>query len=146
MFKDLVDSLIKDVLASCPKFSNDGSRNLEATMPHVISTETAMAVQSIILLVDQKDSLIVLLRFRGMPSSDENHDVHLGPPPVITLFCATFPPYDTTGTPTHTLPNIEAYKHTHGHAHSTTTTATSEETHHTQDEANLRGREGGRSI
>lgn len=69
--EDLRNGIIEDVHGSLLKFYHDPSLDTERIMSHVLSSETGMQVQRLMRLVETDDGLMVLVRWKGLPNSED---------------------------------------------------------------------------
>lgn len=69
--EDLRNGQVEDVHCTRLKFYHDPSLDTEAIMSHVISSETGMPVQRLMRLVDSDDGIMVQVRWRGLPESED---------------------------------------------------------------------------
>lgn len=69
--EDLWIGRVDDVHATRLKFHHDPSLNQEAIVSHVLSSETDMAVQGLMRLVDTDDGPVVSARWRELPETED---------------------------------------------------------------------------
>lgn len=69
--EDLRNGQLQEVHGTRLKFYRDSSLNTEAVMSHVVASETGMPVQRLMRLVDTDDGLMVQVRWRGLPDSED---------------------------------------------------------------------------
>lgn len=72
--EDLRNGVVQDTHASRMKFYRDASLDAEAIMSHVVSSETGMEVQRLLGLVDTGDGLMVQVRWKGLPDSEDTKE------------------------------------------------------------------------
>ena len=69
--EDLRNGELQDVHITRLKFYHDKYLNTEAIMSHVVTSETGMVVQRLMRLVEDDGKLKVLVRWRGLPESED---------------------------------------------------------------------------
>jgi len=62
---------LKDVLGTRLKFYHDHSLGTDVIMSHVLSSETGMPVSRLLRLIDDPNGLMVQVRWRGLPDSED---------------------------------------------------------------------------
>lgn len=75
--EDLRNGQHMEVHASHLKFHNDGSLDEKVIMPYCKSSETGigMQIQRLLKLVEHTDGLKILIRWRGLPSSEDTFEL-----------------------------------------------------------------------
>lgn len=71
-FEDLRNGQLEYVHGTRKNFYRDSSLNAEAVISHVVASETGMPVQRLMRLEDTDDGLIVQVRWRGLPESENS--------------------------------------------------------------------------
>lgn len=69
--EDLRNGLLENVHGSRLKFYHDASLDTKAIMSHVVASETGMPVQRLMRLVESDDGLMVQVRWKGLPESED---------------------------------------------------------------------------
>lgn len=72
--EDLRNGLTEDVHITRLKFYHDASLDCDAIMPHVLSSETGMEVQRLMRLFDSPSGLMVQVRWRGFPPTEDTSE------------------------------------------------------------------------
>ena len=70
--EDLPNGVLEDIHANRLKFYRDSELDTRVIMSHVLSSETVMPVSCLMRLEDTEDGLKVLVRWKGLPNSEDS--------------------------------------------------------------------------
>lgn len=70
-FKDLRNGKIDEAHIFRLRFYHEGSHDKNAIVSHILSSETRMGVHCLVRLVDSEDGLMMQIRWRGLPDSQD---------------------------------------------------------------------------
>ena len=71
LVEDLRTGELEELHASRLKFYHDQTLDMDAVMSHVLQSETGMTVQRLLRLEEHPDGVYVLVRWKGLPNSDD---------------------------------------------------------------------------
>ena len=71
LVEDLRTGESEELHASRLKFYHDPTLDTDAVMSHVLQSETGMTVQRLLRLKEHPDGVYVVVRWKGLPNSDD---------------------------------------------------------------------------